>query len=172
MMFWATLGYLVFASLIGRPPTRGDWLRAVGAGLLFGCAVLTKDEGALITLIPLLAAAALRWGPRLALILLTVATTVAVYATYLAVVAANGQFPNLWVAKTVGIQRMLGMIQASGFHSHAGGSLSARLTAESGYFGTTYLALVVTVPMWVVMMRHGGPLARMLGLLTAQQGSR
>ena len=170
MMFWVMLGYLVFTSLIGRLPTRHDWLRAVGAGLLFGCAVLTKDEGALVTLIPLLAAAALRWGPRRALIMLTVGTTVAVYAIYVAVVAANGQFPSLWEAKTVGIQRMLGMVQASGFHSNAGGSLSARLIAEIGYFGTTYLALAVAVPMWVVVIRHGGPLARMLGLLYCAAG--
>ena len=45
LMFWVMLGYLVFTSLIGRLPSRRDWLSAVGAGLLFGCAVLTKDEG-------------------------------------------------------------------------------------------------------------------------------
>ena len=100
MMFWVMLGYLVFTSLIGRLPSRRDWLHAVGAGLLFGCAVLTKDEGALLTVLPLLAAAVLRWGPRRALTLLTAGTTVAVYAAYVAVVAANGQFSGLWEAKT------------------------------------------------------------------------
>ena len=44
LMFWVMLGYLVFTSLIGRLPSRHDWLPAVCAGLLFGCAVLTKDE--------------------------------------------------------------------------------------------------------------------------------
>ena len=67
LMFWVMLGYLVFTSMIGRLPSRRDWLSAVGAGLLFGCAALTKDEGALLTVLPLLAAAALRWGPWLSL---------------------------------------------------------------------------------------------------------
>jgi Dolichyl-phosphate-mannose-protein mannosyltransferase len=167
MMFWVMLGYLVFISLIGLPSARRGWLRAVGAGLLFGCAVLTKDEGALITLVPLLAAAVLRWGPRLALILVTAGTTVAVYAAYVIVVAANGQFSGLWYAKTLGIQRMIGLIQTTGFHSQGtgSGSLPSRLIAEMGYFGTTYLLLVLAVPMWVVVMRRGGQLQRMLGLL-------
>ena len=120
LMLWVMLGYLVFASMIGRLPSSRDWLRAVGAGLLFGCAVLTKDEGALLTLLPLLATAALRWGPRRALTLLTIGTTVAVYAAYTAVVAANGQFGSLWEAKTSGLQRMLGLVQISGFHSSGG----------------------------------------------------
>ena len=124
MMLWVVLGYLVFTSLIGRLPSRRDWPRAVGAGLLFGCAVLTKDEGALLTVLPLLAAAALRWGPRRALTLLTVGTTAAVYAAYVAVVAANGQFSGLWEAKTSGVQRMLGLVQTTGFHSSGGGTLS------------------------------------------------
>ena len=102
MMFWVMLGYLVFTSLSERPPSRRDWPRAVGAGLLFGCAVLTKDEGALLTVLPLLAAAVLRWGPRRSLTLLTAGTTVAVYAAYVAVVVANGQFSGLWDGQDIG----------------------------------------------------------------------
>jgi Dolichyl-phosphate-mannose-protein mannosyltransferase len=164
MMLWVTLGYLVLSALIGRRPSRGDWRRAVGAGLLFGCAVLTKDEGALLTAAPLLAAAALRWGPRRTLTLLTVATTAAVYAAYVAVVAANGEFSQLWQAKTVGVRRMLGLIQATGFHSSGGGSLPARLIAEAGFFGTTYAALAVAGPAVLILLRRGSDQQRMLGL--------
>ena len=170
MMLWVLLGYLVFTSLIGRLPSRRDWPRAVGAGLLFGCAVLTKDEGALLTVLPLLAAAALRWGPRRTLTLLTAGTTTAVYAAYVAVVAANGQIGGLWEAKTSGIQRMLGLIQATGFHSSGGGNLPARLTAEAGSFGTTYVVLALAVPALVVVLRRGGQVPRMLGLLYCAAG--
>ena len=170
MMFWVMLGYLVFTSLIGRPPSRRDWPRAVAAGLLFGCAVLTKDEGALLTVLPLLAAAALRWGPRRVLTLLTVGVTSAVYAAYVAVVAANGQIRGLWEAKTSGIQRMLGLVQATGFHSSGGGDLPGRVIAEANFFGTTYIVLVLAVPAVVVLLRRGGPLPRMLGLLCCAAG--
>jgi len=170
LMFWVMLGYLVFTSLIDRVPSRRDWPCAVGAGLLFGCAVLTKDEGALLTVVPLLAAVAFRWGPRRALTLLTVGTTAAVYAVYVAVVVSNGQFSGLWVAKTSGIQRMLGLVQITGFHSSGGGSLSSRLIAEAGSFATTYIALALAVPALVVLLRRGGPLQRMLGLLYCAAG--
>jgi Dolichyl-phosphate-mannose-protein mannosyltransferase len=170
LMLWVMLGYLVFASLIERPPSRHDWLRAVGAGLLFGCAVLTKDEGAILTVLPLLTAAALRWGPRRAMTLLTVGTIVVVYAAYVAVVVANGQFSGLWAAKTSGVQRMLGLVETSGFHSSGGGSLSARLLAEAGYFVMTYVILALALPAFVVMMRRGGQLPRILGLVYCAAG--
>jgi len=46
---WVLPGYLTLVSLIARPPLRQAYARAVGAGLLFGCAVLAKDEAALLT---------------------------------------------------------------------------------------------------------------------------
>jgi Dolichyl-phosphate-mannose-protein mannosyltransferase len=170
MMLWVMLGYLVFTSLIGRSPSRRDWPRAVAAGLLFGCAVLTKDEGALLTVLPLLAAAALRWGPRRALTLLTVGVTSAVYAAYVAVVAANGQIGGLWEAKTSGVQRMLGLIQTTGFHSSGGGDLAGRVMAEADFFGTTYVVLALAGPALVLLLRRGGQLPRMLGLLGCAAG--
>lgn len=171
MMFWVMLGYLVFTSLIERPPWRRSWPIAVGAGLLFGCGVLTKDEAALLTVLPLLAAGILRWGPRRALTLLTVGTIVAVYAAYVAVVTIGGQFGNLWADKTKGIQRMLGMMQLTGFHSAGvGGSLTGRLIAEAGYFGATYVVLALAVPALLIVLRRGGHLARILGLLYCAAG--
>lgn len=165
MMLWVMLGYLLFIPLIGRPPSGRSWHRAAGAGLLFGCAVLTKDEAALLTVLPLLVAAALRLGPRRALTLITVGTTIAAYAVYLVVVAANGQFSNLWGVKTFGIQRMLGLIQITGFHTHGGGNLTTRLGAEAGSFATTYAILALAVPSLVILWRRGGPVQRLLGLL-------
>lgn len=165
MMLWVLLGYLVFIPLIEYPsPSRGR-LRAVAAGLLFGCAALTKDEGALLTVIPLLAATVLRWGPRRALTFLTVGTTVASYAAYVALIAANGYTGAFWLTKTLGIKRMLGLIQVTGFHSSIGISLPARLLAEANYFSTTYLILILAVPALVIVIRRGGRLPRTLGLM-------
>jgi len=166
MMLWVALGYLLYTRLISHPPAPGSGrLRAVGAGLLFGCAALTKDEGTLLTVVPLLAATGLRWGARRGLTLITVGTTVAVYSSYVALVAACGYFTAFWQAKTTGLQRMLGLIQVSGFHSAGGGSLSARLLAEASYFGTTYVLLIAAVAAGFVVFRRGGPVARLLGLV-------
>ena len=165
MMLWVMLGYLVFISLIKPNPSKRDWIRAVAAGLLFGCAVLTKDEGVLLSVVPLLAAAVLKWGPRRSLTLITVGTTMAVYAIYAGLVAVNGYFGVFWQAKTAGIQRMLGLIQSTGFNSSGGGSLTGRLFAEGAYFATTYLALAVAVPALLLILRRGGQVPRILGLL-------
>jgi uncharacterized membrane protein len=165
MMLWVLLGYLVFISLIGRPQSRRSWARAVGAGLLFGLAVLTKDEATLLTVFPLLVAAALRWGPPRALTLLAAGTTTATYAAYVAVVAANGHIGAMWEAKTSGIQRILGLVQTTGFHHAGTPSIYALLFAESNYFGMTYVVLALAVPAVVLVHDRGGPVPRMLGLL-------
>jgi hypothetical protein len=168
MMLWVTLGYLLYTHLITHPPAPGRGrVRAAGAGLLFGCAVLTKDEGALLTVVPLLAATGLGWGARRRLTLITVGTTVAVYASYVALAAACGYFTAFWQAKTTGLQRMLGLIQATGFHAAGGGSLAARLFGEASYFGTTYVLLIVAVAAGFVVFRRGGPVPRLLGLVYA-----
>jgi hypothetical protein len=170
LMLFVTLGYLVFTALIKRHPSSHDWAKAVGAGLLFGCAVLTKDEGALLTVLPLLACTALKWGPRRSLSVITLATTCAVYLVYVMVVALNGDFALLWQAKTQGIQRMLGIVQITGFHSKGGGSLTARLVAEGLSFGTTYAALAVAVPALLLILIRGGQVARVMGLLYCAAG--
>jgi hypothetical protein len=165
MMFWVLLGYVIFTSLHARPLSRGTAARAVGAGLSFGIAVLTKDEAALLTVLPLLVAAALRWGPSRTLTSLTIGATVLPYMGYLTVVAANDHTSVLWAEKTYGIRRLLGFIQETGFHSRGGGSLLARIIAEGPYFATTYATLVLAVPAAVLVLQRGGQLARILGLL-------
>jgi len=168
MMLWVLLGYLVLISLIGRPRPAWARTRAIGAGLLFGIAVLTKDEAALITILPLAAAAVLRWGPHRSLIAFTAGATALPYAVYVSVVAANGYLAGWWSAKTSGIERLLGVIQTTGFHRS--GSLSSRLIAEGGNFWTTYALLALAVPAAWLVLRRGGPVARMMGLLYCAAG--
>ncbi len=171
MMLWVLLGYLIFLPLADQPRISRSSLRAVGAGLVFGCAVLTKDEAALITVLPLAVAAGLRWVPRRSLALLTVGSTVAVYLIYVIVVLANGYFSTLWQTKTYGVQRMLGLVQITGFHSRGGGDLPARLLSEAGAFWSTYAILVVALPMAWIVLRQGSPAMRILVLLYGAAGA-
>jgi 4-amino-4-deoxy-L-arabinose transferase-like glycosyltransferase len=165
MMLWVLTGYLALAYLIGRPRDRWVPAAAVGTGALFGLAVLTKDVAALLTVLPLLAAAALGWGLRRRVTLLVAGVTAATYGVYLAVVAATGHFGPLWQAKTEGIQRLLGLIQTTGFNKFGSTSLIGRLTSEVSYFGVTYALLALAITALVLLLRRGGPLQRMLGLL-------
>ena len=170
MMLWVLLGYLVFLSMIGRAASRWSWTRAVGAGLLFGLAVLTKDEATLLTVFPLLLAALLRWGVRRAVTWLTACTTVLVYAVYVTIVAANGHIGAWLDAKTLGIQRILGLVQITGFHQTGTPSIYSVLLAETKYFGTTYLILILAVPALFVVHQRGTHTQRMLGLFWVVAG--
>ena len=163
LLLWVLLGYLVLAPLAQSPEPRHARARAAGAGLLFGAAWLTKDEGALLTVLPLLAAAVLRWGPRRSLSLLAAGVATAVYAAYVGVVALGGEWSTWWFAKTAGARRILGMTQLTGFNSKGAPSLVARLGAEARFFGTSYLLLVVAVPAVLVLLRRG-QLPRLLAL--------
>lgn len=165
MMFWVLLGFLVFTSLVPSDRSGGGHLRAIGAGLLFGCAVLTKDEGALITVFPLVVATVFGWGPRRPLTMLTIATTAAVYGVYMIVVAVNGYFSIFWGTKTFGIRRMLGLVQITGFNSAGGGDLWSRVSSEVGTFLTTYFAVALAVPMMLLVLRFGSARPRMLALI-------
>lgn len=170
MMLWVLLGYLVFLSVIGRSPSRWLWIRAAGAGLLFGLAVLTKDEATLLTVFPLLVAALLRWGARRVLTLLTACITVCVYAAYVAVAAINGHIGPWLDAKTSGIQRILGLVRVTGFNHAGTPSIYSVLLGESNYFATTYLLLILAVPALFVVHARGDQLQRMLGLLWVVAG--
>jgi dolichyl-phosphate-mannose-protein mannosyltransferase len=165
MMAWVLAGYLGLALLIGAPKSLRTAAGAVGAGALFGMAVLTKDEAALITLFPLLAAAALGWGPPRRVCLTAAATTVASYGAYLVAVAALGDIAPLWQAKTIGAQRLLGLIQVTGFHRPGAPPLGARLTAQATTFGMTYAVIVAALVIVVPLVRWGEPLPRLLALL-------
>ena len=104
--------------------------------------------------------------------MLTIATTVAVYAAYVAVVRDNGYFSILWQGKTAGIQRMLGLVQTTGFNSGSGsGGIPLQPpVAEASYFGTTYTMLMLAAPAVLVVLFRGDQLQRMLGLLYCAAG--
>ncbi|WP_370153804.1 phospholipid carrier-dependent glycosyltransferase [Streptacidiphilus sp. EB129] len=165
VMFWVVAGFLVLVPLTRRPPPARARIRACCAGLLFGLAVLTKDQAALLTLLPLAIAFVLNWAPGRRLLLQTSAAAVAPYLGYAVVVAATGHFAAFWEAKTSGFGRLIGAVQDSGFNAPGAPPLSSRLTAEMSDFGPTYALLAFgPVALWL-LLRRGGPAERLLGLL-------
>jgi hypothetical protein len=163
MLLLVLLGYLVLAPLTYGPQRGHPRARAAGAGLLFGAAWLTKDEGALLTLAPMLAAAVLHWGPRRSLSLLAAGVATAVYAGYAGVVALGGEWSTWWFSKSAGARRMLGLTQTTGFNSKGAPSLASRLSAEARFFSPSYLLLLVAIPAVLVLLRRG-QFARLLAL--------
>jgi hypothetical protein len=147
-----------------HPPARA-YRRAVAGGLLFGLAVLTKDVAALITVLPLLVASLFAWPLRRRSLPLLAAGCAAVpYAIYVGVVAAAGHFDVFWTVKTLGIKRLLGQVQATGFNARGSPPLSQRIIEELTNFGSTYVLLALGIPALVVLLRRGGPAQRLVAL--------
>ncbi|MET7619745.1 phospholipid carrier-dependent glycosyltransferase [Streptomyces sp. NPDC005408] len=163
-MFWVLAGYLVLLPLVLRPPSKTARSRALCAGLLFGLAVLTKDHSALITILPLFLALFLGWGPPRRLLLIALGACVGAYTLYTVIVAAAGHFGAFWEAKTHGFNRLIGMVQETGFNAQDKPSLAQRLGGELLTFGSTYVLLALGPIALVLLLRHKDPVHRFLAL--------
>ncbi|MFJ3583226.1 ArnT family glycosyltransferase [Streptomyces sp. NPDC090127] len=166
-MVWVLAGYLVLLPLARDDPPGRPRARAVVAGLLFGLAILTKDHSALITLLPLLAALALNWGPPRRFVRLTLATAVVPYAVYLGLVTVFGHLDDFWYAKTIGLQRLLGIVQETGFNAPGSPSLMGRLTAQLPEYAPTYALLALTPLALYLLLRRKDRVHRLLALFHA-----
>ncbi|MEU8527324.1 MULTISPECIES: ArnT family glycosyltransferase [Streptomyces] len=163
-MFWVLAGLLLLVTLTRQPPPRRTVLRAAGAGLCFGMAVLTKDHSTLITVLPLLAALALGWGPSRRLLTVTLATTALPYAVYVTVIASSGHLDAFWAGKTRGVKRLAGVLQETGFNSPGTPALSDRLAEGLPGYTTTYLLLLLTPLALFLLLRRRAPVYRLLTL--------
>lgn len=161
---WVVLGYLVLLPAAQGQRADGGRRRATAAGLLFGLAILTKDVTALITVVPMLAATVFVWPARRSLPLLVAACATVPYALYVSVVAWTGHFDELWRTKTHGVERLLGLVQETGFNAARSTPLSQRLAEEVSSFGSTYVLLLLAPVAVVPLLRRGGPPQRLLAL--------
>ncbi|MFC8275630.1 ArnT family glycosyltransferase [Streptomyces sp. NPDC057271] len=166
-MVWVLAGYLVLVSLArSEPPRRADGA-ALLAGLFFGLAILTKDHAALITVLPLLVALALNWGPPRRLVAVTLATAAVPYTAYVLLLTAFGHLDAFWYAKTMGLQRLLGIVQETGFNAPGAPSLTSRLTAQLPDYAMSYLLLALTPLALFLLLRRRDPVHRLLALFHA-----
>ncbi|MFB6624106.1 ArnT family glycosyltransferase [Streptomyces sp. NPDC056374] len=166
-MVWILAGYLVLVGLTRAGPQPRARARALLAGAFFGLAILTKDHAVLITVLPLLAALLLGWGPPRRLVALTTGVTVLSYVVYVAFLAGFGHFGEFWEAKTAGVRRLLGVVQETGFNAAGTPSLADRLLAELSAYASTYLLLVLTPVALFLLLRRKEPVYRLLTLFQA-----
>jgi 4-amino-4-deoxy-L-arabinose transferase-like glycosyltransferase len=142
-------------------------VRAVCAGLLFGLAILTKEEAILVTVLPLLVGAALGWGAERRLMVLAAGVAVLPYLAYVGAILAAGYWGQYWPAKSSALLRFIGVLQQTGFNASGAPSLVGRLIAESTFFGTTYALLALTPLACLLLLRRGNPAQRLLALFYA-----
>ncbi len=169
----ALVGLALVVDHLARPDraagARGT-ARLVLAGLALGYGVLTKDVIAVCAVVPVVLA--LLWRRTLtrreATIL--IGTAVLPYAVYLSVLVLLGRIGDWFTAKSEGALRMLGFIQATGFNAPDSPSLVGRLVAQVGFFGTSYVLLLVCPLVGVVAALGARPERRFVGLVAVATG--
>jgi len=164
------VGWLLVLRALDREPGPARTRRELLAGLVFGIALVTKDMTAAFTLLPLVAAGlwkrTLPWR-SIGTVLVAVPLP---YLVWFGVVSANGLLGDFAGQKAVGVLRMAGVIQETGFNATPDASLASRLVDMVGRFGTSYLLLGVCAVAGAYVAFSARPARRLVGLLALFAG--
>jgi 4-amino-4-deoxy-L-arabinose transferase-like glycosyltransferase len=155
MLGLITLGQRVSAPTHEASSSRrsdGGWnaVLALGTGVAFGIAVLTKETYVLASVAPvgvLLVSGRFlprRWSGAVLL------ATVGCYGAYLASVALSGEAKGWWDQQQSGLLRAVGSKQISGFNQSGHVGFATRLFATAANYAGTYavMALAATAVVW------------------------
>lgn len=161
--FWVLLGFYLLLPLAVEPATAGATSaasplrrgRAVAGGFAFGLALLTKETSAPLYVLPLLVCIvrARPLGRRAAATAL--GTALVTYLPYPLIVLLTGGGSQFAYQKFGGIERMLGIIQATGYNRPGAPSLVSRVTADLGTFVMTYVLVALGACAAVWLYRKG-----------------
>ena len=160
------VGYLVLVGAVrtGELTTK----RLLGAGLLLGLGILTKDFALLLVAVPLVAAAIWRLGgipARRWLALL--GTSLVPYLAYVLYVATTPHLQELINSKTHGLGRAVGGGATTGFTAPGAPNLFSVLLGQVATYWPTYLLIVLSVPAVIFLLVRGNAVARLVGLVGA-----
>lgn len=140
-MVAALAGLLVLTTALDRSSPKVSRRALVAAGLLFGIAVLTKDVAIFLTAVPVALAAFWRQSMPRREAALAVAISTLPYLVYLIVVFVHGQAALWLAAKMLGVRRLAGAEQTTGFNAPGAPSLAEQLSNQLYRFGTGYVLI-------------------------------
>lgn len=160
-------GWLV---LLGARDTAPTTRRAVLAGLLLGCAIVTKDIALVFVLVPLVLATLWRRTLQWYTALLVSGAALLPYTAYLVVLLSTGHFGDFLSAKSLGVRRMIGLVQITGFNAPEAPSLGSRLVDQVAHFGTSYALIALCLFAGIGAALSPRPARRMIGLIALTSG--
>ena len=160
--FWVLLGFYLLLPLAVEPATAGGTSapprrtgRAIAGGFAFGLALLTKETSAPLYMLPLLLCI-VRGGPlRRRAAATSLGTALVTYSPYPLIAVLTGGSYQFWYQKFGGIERMLGIIQATGYNRPGVPSLLSRVTANLDTFAMTYVLIALGACAAVWLYRNG-----------------
>jgi hypothetical protein len=161
-LLFVLLGYAVLlgdrAASVPRP-----W-RVGLAGVLFGCALLTKEMTAFLTLLPMAVLFVTGWAwPRGKTVAIG-AIAIAVYSLYPVAAIVSGLGPQFITEKLSGLLRFLGIVKTTGFVA-GGPSFAGAVLRNIDVFATTYVLMAIGIPASLLLIWKGDRASRVIGLL-------
>jgi 4-amino-4-deoxy-L-arabinose transferase-like glycosyltransferase len=174
---WVALGFYLLLPLAGAAPRRssrvplsGDEprrssrvpLRALAGGFAFGLALLTKETSAPLYVLPLVWCVVRGRPLRRSTSATALVTAAVTYLPYPLVVIATGGASQFSQQKFGGIERMLGLVQTTGFNRPGAPSLLSRVSADLGTFLMTYVLIGLGAIAAVWLYRRGNPRQRLV----------
>lgn len=165
-------GWLLVILFLADPDRSRRRGRLIAGGGLLGCALVVKDMNAVFIFVPLVLAIVWRttldWRPAG----LVASSAVVPYAAYLVLLAVNGQYGLWFHFKWLGLTRMIGVRQETGFNSPGSPSVSGRIIDQLEKFGTSYAVLAAClIAGAAVAVVSKSPARRLLGLLAIAAGA-
>lgn len=164
-------GYAVLVHGLYRKHGKISGWTPIFTGLLFGYSIFTKDIFAIMTIVPVILAGFWRDTLRWRDIGIICGAAVAPYASYLTFVGNDGLF-SLWLkAKEAGVERMIGLEQATGFNAPHAPSLLSRTIDQVSQFGTSYVLLMLCPVVAVIGVLSQDRSRRLIGLCVMTMGA-
>ncbi len=163
---WVALGFYLLLPLAGNEQrgSSSGRLRSLTGGFAFGLALLTKETSAPLYVLPLLWCV-LRGAPLRRRSALTALVTAALtYLPYPVVVVLTGGASQFSEQKFGGIERMLGLVQATGYNRPGAPSLLSRVSADLGTFLMTYVLIALGAAASVWLYRRGDMRQRLVAM--------
>lgn len=157
-------GYAVLL-LVQRRHLGVAW--AIGAGMLFGLALLTKEMTAALTVAPMMIVFIIGSPLPRRVAGTVLGASVITYTTYPVAVFIGGDLDGYVSHKLRGVARFVGLVQETGFNQPGGPSFVDAVIANLGTFGTTYALLAGGVVAVGVALTWGGARLRLVGIFGA-----
>ena len=140
------------------------------AGLLLGYGVFIKDVFAFWAVVPVLLAVLWRGTLRRRAAVPVLLGTATPYSLYLVVLWATGYLGDWTRAKTLGVLRLVGVQQSTGFNAPEAPSLLGRLIDHLTQYGVSYVLLALCPLAGVLASFSRRPDRRLIGLCAVVMG--
>ncbi len=166
-IWWVLAGYwILFTGDLGGKHIALSTPRSVAVGVMFGLAILSKDMMAFLTFLPLAVLFVLAWALSRRTIATIVTMTCLTYAPYPVIVALVGQWDGFSRIKFHGVERVLGLVQDTGFHHSSAPSFLTTVVARLDHYGTTYALIAAGAISVCLLALRGGAANRLLAVWT------